>query len=70
MYKIRVKIIDTDIQWYEYGFSRYIAKRLFQLMNDTYDTDFRLKYEICAIMKLGKSWKCFKKCLLKEKQYI
>ncbi len=62
MYKIKVKNNETGKIWWEYGFSKFMMKRLHFLYNDT-DYNNYLIYDVLAIMKISFSWKTFKKCL-------
>lgn len=62
MYKIKVKNLETGIEWWEYGFKGFMMKRIFFLFNDTNDSYYNI-YEITAIRKIVFTWKTFKKCL-------
>ena len=63
MYKITVKNLETGVKFVEYGFSRFLMKRLAFL----YDREI---YEIIWIDKLCKTWSTFKKCLISEVRVI
>ena len=61
MYQITVRNVVTNVEWVEYGFSRYMMKRICFLSN-------REDFEIIWIFKLCKTWSTFKKCLLREEK--
>jgi hypothetical protein len=62
MYRIKVINCQTDIIFYEYGFSSYIMKRLHFLFNYT-DSNGYSYYEVLDISRLCFSLETFKKCL-------
>ena len=62
MYKIMVHNTETGVTWWEYGFSRYMMKRIHFLKNET-DIDNYEIYSILWISKICFSIKTFKKCL-------
>jgi hypothetical protein len=45
MYRIKVKNTETNIVYYEYGFSKWIMKRLHFYFNET-DNNYYSIYEI------------------------
>lgn len=69
MYRIKVRNDKTGYIWYEYGFSKYIMKRIHFLFNET-DNDFYSIYNILEITILSFSLKSFKKCLTKVEQTV
>lgn len=62
MYKIKVINTETGIIFFEYGFSRYIVKRIHFFFHEV-DSDNYHIYTILNISKLAFSFKTFKKCL-------
>ena len=62
MYKIKVRNDETGKIWWEYGFSKYIIKRIHYLFNETYGGGYEL-YNILEIHKIIFTLKTFKKCL-------
>lgn len=62
MYKIKVRNNETGQIWWEYGFSRWMMKRIHFLFNDT-DSDFYHTYDVLEIVAIVFSFKTFKKCL-------
>lgn len=60
MYKICVRNLKTKCEWWEYGFTHYMMKRLHFLLNNT-ET-----YEIIWCFKCYYILTAFKKCLLRE----
>lgn len=62
MYKIKVINTETGVIFFEYGFSRYMMKRIHFFF---YEKDLACYsiYEILDISKLAFSFKTFKKCL-------
>lgn len=62
MYRITVRNTATGIRFYEYGFSRYMMKRIHFLFHET-DNDGYSIYDILDITILAFSLKTFKKCL-------
>ena len=62
MYKIKVRNDETGKIWWEYGFSKYIMKRIHYLFNETYDEGYEL-YNILEIRRIVFTLKTFKKCL-------
>lgn len=69
MYKIKVKNNETGKIWWEYGFSKYMMKRIDFLFNDVYPVttitgeNFYCTYEVLEIIKIAFTLKTFKKCL-------
>lgn len=63
MYRIHVINNSTDAQWMEYGFSRYMMKRINYLFNAQKSDSFELQYDIMEITKLVLTFSTFKKCL-------
>ena len=61
MYEIIVRNVTTNVEWVEYGFSRYLMKRISYLNNEE-------DFEILWVFKLDKTWKIFKKCLKREEK--
>lgn len=61
MYKIIAKNITTNVEWVEYGFSRYMMKRISYLNNHE-------DFEIIWVFKLRKTWDAFKRCLKREEK--
>lgn len=66
MYKIKVRNEETGIVWWEYGFSKYIMKRIHYLFNETYSEDYYELYNILEIHKIIFTLKTFKKCLTNQ----
>lgn len=62
MYKIKVRNDETGIIFWEYGFSRYIMKRIHFFFNET-DNDNYLIYNILDITKIVFTFDTFKKCI-------
>ena len=62
MYKIKVTNKETGIIFSEYGFSRYMMKRIHFFAQEV-DPDNYSIYEILYICKLAFSFKALKKCL-------
>lgn len=62
MYKIKVRNNETGKIWWEYGFSKWMMKRLHFLFNDT-DSDFYHTYDVLEIVAIVFSFNTFKKCL-------
>lgn len=62
MYKIKVKNLETEKEWWEYGFNNFMMKRINFLFNDTNNNYYNV-YEILEIRKIIFTWKTFKKCL-------
>ena len=62
MYKIKVRNDETGKIWWEYGFSKYIMKRINYLFNETYNEGYEL-YNILEIRRIIFTLKTFKKCL-------
>ena len=63
MYKIKVKNNETNKIWWEYGFSKFIMKRINFLYNETYDYNYYQTYEVLEVRKINFTVKTFKKCL-------
>ena len=64
MYKIKVKNLETGVEWWEYGFKGFMMERIFFLFNETNeDNCYYNIYEITEIRKIVFTWKTFKKCL-------
>lgn len=68
MYKIKVKNLETGHEWWEYGFTKWMMKRIHFLFNETYN-GFRI-YEVESILKLCFSCQTFKKCLIGKTEII
>jgi len=62
MYKIKVVNLSTGATWWEYGFSRYMMKRIHFLTNEI-DINNYLMYSIIRVYKINFTVKTFKKCL-------
>ena len=62
MYKIQVKDNGTGKIWWEYGFSKFMMKRICFLSNETYYNGYAT-YNILQIYKIVFTLKTFKKCL-------
>ena len=62
MYKIKVINTETGIIFFEYGFSRYMMKRVHFFFHEVDSENYHI-YEILDISKLAFSFKIFKKCL-------
>lgn len=62
MYKIKVINTVTGVIWWEYGFSRYMMKRIHFFFHEG-DLACYSIYEILDISKLAFSFKALKKCL-------
>ena len=69
MYKIKVRNDETGKIWWEYGFSKWMMKRVHFLFNET-DSDFYNTYTIMEIIKIIWTPKTFKKCLTNETTMI
>jgi hypothetical protein len=63
MYRIKVRNNETGIIFYEYGFTRYMMKRIHFLFNETNDIDFYSTYDILDITIIVFTPKTFIKCL-------
>ena len=62
MYKIQVKDNETGKIWWEYGFSKFMMKRIHSLFNETNANNY-ITYDILKICKIVFTLKTFKKCL-------
>lgn len=62
MYRLKVQNLQTNVIFYEYGFSSYLMKRISFLFAET-DSKGYLVYEILDVVPLCFSLKTFKKCL-------
>lgn len=62
MYKIRVIDNATKEIFFEYGFSKYITKRIHFFLNERYDDGYPI-YEILDLSKIVCTFKTFYKCL-------
>lgn len=62
MYKIKVWDDTKETLFWEYGFSRYILKKISFYMNDTDENGFS-NYDIVQVIPIVFSLKTFKKCL-------
>lgn len=62
MYRIEVKNINTGYVFYEYGFSRWMMKRIHFLFHYT-DLFGNPTFEILNIVILCLTWDTLKKCL-------
>ena len=62
MYKIKVINKETGIIFIEYGFSRYMMKRIHFFAQEVGADNYSI-YEILYISKLAFSFKALKKCL-------
>ena len=62
MYKIKVINKETGIIFSEYGFPRYMMKRIHFFAQEVGPDNYSI-YEIMHIYKLAFSFKTFKKCL-------
>ena len=62
MYKIKVKNEETGKIWWEYGFSKYLMKRMHFLFNDINCNNYQV-YTILEMHKIIFTIKTFKKCL-------
>ena len=69
MYKIKVKNLETEHLWWEYGFTKWTMKRIHFLFSETTSNGF-LIYEVESILKLCFSWQTFKKCLINKTEII
>ncbi len=63
MYKIKVKNNETNKIWWEYGFSKFMMKRINFLYNETNDYNYYQTYEVLEVHKIIFTLKTFKKCL-------
>lgn len=64
MYRIKVINLETNVIFYEYGFSSFLMKRIHFLFNETDSCGYGV-YEVLDISRLCFSLKTFKKCLTK-----
>ena len=62
MYRIKVINTETEQMFIEYGFSKYMMKRIHFFLNET-DNDFYHIYEIIDLSKLVFNFSTFMKCL-------
>jgi len=62
MYRITVRNTKTGVKFYEYGFSRYIMKRIHFYFNEI-DNDYYSIYDVLEVSTLVFSLKTFRKCL-------
>ena len=62
MYRIKVINTNTRYVFYEYGFSKWMMKRIHFLFNDT-DLNGYTIFEILDISILVFTWDTLKKCL-------
>jgi len=69
MYRITVKNEETGVIYREYGFSRWIMKKLHFYFNET-DSDFYSVYEVLDITKIVFNLKTFKKCLTNKAELV
>lgn len=69
MYKIKVRNDETGVVWWEYGFSRYLMKRLNFYYNET-DSTFYQIYDVLQIVPIIFTFKTFKKCLMNYTEVI
>jgi len=69
MYKIKVRNIETNKVWWEYGFTKFMMKRVCYLFNNTDYNNFS-SYEIEAIIPVVFNIKTFKKCLINYAEYV
>ena len=72
MYKIKVRNNETGRVWYEYGFTKFMMKRIDYLFNDIYmENGYPYKlYEVLEVYKIIFTWKTFKKCLTNAAEYV
>lgn len=68
MYKILVKNLETGVEWWEYGFSKYLMKRIYFLKNKQKYNSYEKLFEIEEILRLGFTFSTFRKCLFREKK--
>jgi hypothetical protein len=69
MYRIKVRNDQTGVIFYEYGFSKWMMKRIHFLFNET-DNDFYSVYNILEITILEKNIKTFIKCLTNKTKVL
>lgn len=69
MYKIKVRNEETGKVWWEYGFSKWMMKRLHFLFNDT-NLDFYRIYTVLEIIEIVWTPETFKKCLTNHADMI
>jgi hypothetical protein len=62
MYKIKVRNDETGVIFWEYGFSKYIMKRIHFFFNEV-DNDNYLIYNILDITKIVFTFDTFFKCI-------
>ena len=65
MYKIKVRNDETGLIWWEYGFSKWMMKRIHFYYNEVDDDGYHI-YNILDISAIVFSLKTFKKCLTNE----
>lgn len=70
MYKILVRNNETGIECWNYGFSRWMAKRIYFLMNEKIGGTCEDNYEVILFLKLGFTLDTFKKCLLNKTEVL
>lgn len=69
MYKIKVRDDKTGAIWWEYGFTRYIMKRIHFLFTDVDDGGYNT-YNILDIVALVLTAETFKKCLTRATKTV
>ena len=69
MYKIKVRNDQTGVIYWEYGFSKWLMKRLHFYFNET-DSDFYKIYDVLDITKIIFNLKTFKKCLTNQTELV
>lgn len=69
MYRIKVRNDETGIIFYEYGFTKWMMKRLYFLFNETSYDNYHI-YDILNISKLSCTLKTFIKCLTNATEVI
>lgn len=65
MYKIKVINLETGKVWWEYGFSKFLMKRIHFFYHET-SADNYTTYEVLAVEKIIFTWETFKKCLTNQ----
>lgn len=69
MYKIHVWDDETCSFFWEYGFGRYLMKRVCYYHNETCSDGYYSRYDVVHVYKIVFTWKTFKKCLTHHKEY-
>lgn len=70
LWKVKVINLSTSVEWWQYGFNRYMIKTLHYLLNEHQPNSNEMQYEILHISSLRLTFSTFKKCLLRKVELI